>query len=384
MCDGAPMPHPRTPHGATLSRATVVLMVMACVTSLLVSGASAEGDPPGAEPGLPYLRCLPDPEGSPPDVERSCGSDEYNNAGTYLNFPQIGLAGSVKAQQWTRVPLTMTAASVLFYYVQHPSETPGERTGPEFWYEIRAFFVSPKGSKDNYGDSAVIPVRTVAFGSIPVTATLQVSQERDENDLPVPLRLTPHDYRIKLPAPLNFRVIVDPATTRARVTVRVKKLVVDGVDVGLGTTCRTAEPSTLTLSSKELVVDQPLDYTGSGLGKLEDEFDPTIYQYGIQGGTLQGSIDIGRFGECTTRTGDDLSPLLTSALSEDDAPVAARVGATNCQIYDAVGGRPIPPGVNDPDDPRAGCFPSPHPNPKIVTVPQQFDMPDRAPEPARP
>lgn len=370
----------RTALASRLARAVAITASVACMTLAVTIDAPAQADPPGAEPGLPYLRCLPNPPGTPEDVSGSCATDEYANRGSFLNFPQVGLAGSVKAKQWARVPLSMVSASVQFFYVQHYGTEPGALAGPEFWYEIRAFFVSPKGSADNYGDSAEIPVRTVAFGSIPVTATLQVSQERDQDDLPVPLRLSPHDYQQIGVPPMQRRYTVDATTMRTRMTVRIRKLVVDGVDVGLNRQCRTAGLNELELNTKKLVVNEEIGYQGSPLGKLEDEFDPTIYQYGIQGGTLQGSLDIGRFTGCSTRTGDDLSPLLTSALSDEATPVSVRVGATNCQIYDSVGGRPIPPGVNDPDDPRAGCVKSEHPNPKIVTVPKRFDLPSTPPQ----
>ncbi len=359
----------------------VVVLFVSCILTALMSGGPAQADPPGAQPGLPYLRCLPKPPGTPEGTLDSCnGSDDYVNAGSFLNFPQVGLAGSVKAKQWTQVPLTMVSASVLFYYYDHPGRAqPGDKIAQEWWYEIRAFFNSPRGSRDNYGDSAPIPVRTVAFGSIPVQATLQVSQQRDGAGLPVPLRFRPHDYRVDRGLGSGFTSVVEKSTLSAKVRVRVKKLVVDGVDVGLGQDCSTAGLNDLTLSSKQLEVDTLDD--NAPIPELERQFDPTEYQYGIYGGTLRGSIDIGAFAKCSTASGDDISPLLTSALSEADNPVAVRIGATNCQLYDDVGnGGPIPPGVNDPEDPRAGCNPSVAANPRIVTVPKRFDLPDTAPE----
>lgn len=367
------------------SRAGVAAAAAAAALSVAVLGGSTPAAlaEPGAEPGLPYLRCPSPPSDAPPGTADSCNSsDDYVNNGAWLNFPQVGMAGSTKSKQWARIPLSMMAANIIFFYYNRPgSDVPGQKVENEFWYDIRAFFVSPQGSDRNYGDSALIPVRTVAFGSVPVEATLQVSQKRDARGLPVPLRLKPHDYKV-VPPDSNFtsRTVVDSVALNADVIFRVIDLTVDGIDLNLVGTCQTG--AALRLRSKELIVDEPVGYSNEqGLSKLEMEFDPKVYQYGIQGGTLTGTLDIPAFSGCGTASGDDLSPLLTAALSGPGNPVSARVGATNCQIYDEnYNARPIPPGVNNPKDPRAGCFVSWHPNPKIVTVPEPFEFPDQAPE----
>lgn len=380
----------------------VLLALVVAFAGVVGASVSASGDEGhSATPGLPALPCpavIQLPEGG--QATNSCVAnpdpDDYSTNGAFLNFPQVGLAGSVRGKQWTKVPLSMVAASVIFAYTQHGAQAPGQKTDVEYWYDVRSFFVSPAGSKNPYGESALIPVRTVAFGSIPVEITLQVVQETDAQGLPEPLKFRPHDYRIAGAAG-DITTVVEPSTLKAEVGVRVRSLVVDGVDVGLGPRCRTAVLGGLSLSTRELQVNQPLGYEAPGLegtgdsrnGKLEEEvFDPTIYQYGIQGGTLTGRLDIPRFSGCSTSTGDDVSRLLTSAISASDNPVSVRIGATNCQIYDfwgqdgdysKYGGRPIPAGVNRPQDPKSGCQDSTHPNPKIVTVPKQFEIPDYAP-----
>ena len=374
------------------------------MTGLMTLPSSSAAEGAGAYPGLPNITC-PGIGGEFPDgTENSCRNqpnpDDYSNNGTWLNFPQVGLVGSTPAKQWVQVPLSMMATSVIFNILNHtPSPPiPGEKNGSEYWYDIKTFFVSPKGSKDPYGDSALMPVRTVAFGSIPVEVVLQVSQKRDAAGDPLPLTFQPHDYTIYRGTPeVESTKVVEAAELNGDVVVRVKSVKVDGVDVGLGTTCQTATDAKLRLTSPRITSDEEPGYINNGgtFGRFEDiEFDPTIEQYGISGGTLTGQIDIPRFTGCSTRSGDDLSPLLTSAVSADGNPLSVRVGATNCQIYDfwdgagddpnnpdysKYGARPLPAGVNDPDDPRAACFASTHPNPKIVTVPEQFDIPNYAP-----
>lgn len=362
-----------------MTRTSVAITAVTLLTGALVALASSSQPADAADgpvPGLPFIPCPtvgPQyPEGTANSCELQQDPDAYATNGSWLNFPQLGLAGSPKAKQWTRVPLSMMATSIIFTTKAWTDQGVGERVGNEWWYDAQAFFVSPPGSRYPYGDSAPIPVRTVAFGSVPVEATLQVSQARTAESLPEPLRFRPHDYKIARTS--GDTMIVESAALDADVTISVRSLTVDGVDVELGDTCRSRRAASLHLESKELRVDQPER-------DLEFEvFDPEIYQYGINGGALQGSIDIPSFTGCTTASGDDVSALLTAAVSEDDAPLSVRMGATNCQIYDEkFNARPIPAGVTRPDDPRAGCFESSHPNPKVVTVPKPFELPTEAP-----
>ena len=351
----------------------------------LVTGASADDHPGRPEAGIPRLDCPV--EDYYPEQPCAPGDDTIVNFFSWYGTSQVGLTGSKVAKQWTKIPLTMLAANALFYYKTHPGQgevPPGEMINTEFGYLVRAFLVSPKGSKDDYGDSAPIKVRTVAFGSIPVEVTLQVSQERDAAGLPKPLVYRPHDYSIEPPAgrpDLVSQVVIDEARLEANLNVRVTRVVVDGVDVGLGDSCQTGSGARLEASSEELKADEYLEPPPDGSpGWLEYRFDPAKYLYGIYGGTMSGTVDIPPFSGCSTRSGDDVSPLLTSALSEEGNPVSLRIGALGCNVFDENFNLvPIPPGTNRPDDPKAMCNPSTTPNQKIVTVPKPFDIPDYAP-----
>ncbi|WP_286690720.1 hypothetical protein [Aeromicrobium sp. REDSEA-S38_B2] len=336
---------------------------------------------------MPFIPCpsigAEYPEGTLNSCESLPDPDRYATNGSWLNFPQVGRAGSPKTKQWAQVPLSMMSTSVIFTYKNWPDGAAGEKTGTEFWYDTQAFFVSPSGSPAPYGYSAPIHVRTLAFGSVPAEITLQVRQERRADGVPEPLRFRPHDYTLSRGGN-DTTSVVESASLEARVSIGVTRLKVDGVDVQLGPRCSTGSLGAVNLSSRRLAVDSDPTLVNPQRNMEDVVFDPEIYQYGINGGTLQGTIDIPAFVGCTTASGDDVSPLLTAAVSEDGAPLSIRIGATNCQIYDEkFDARPIPTGVTRPDDPRAGCFDSTHPNPKIVTVPKPFPIPDEAPRTAR-
>lgn len=351
------------------------------------SATAVDGDKP--EPGLPYLNCIDEPPITPepakPPFQTPCfDGDRTANFFSWYNFAQVGLTGSVKAQQWTQIPLSLVAANGLFYLRSPNGKKPGEKFGNELQYLARAFFVSPDGSDDDYGTSAPITVRTVAFGSIPAEVTLNVVQKRDSDDLPVPLSATPHNYELRPPADrkdLSKITVVEPTTIDDFVNIRVAKIVVDGVDVGLQAGCETGPTARLSVKSPKLEVGEPKSYEGSSY--FEDVFfDPLIHQFATLGGTLTGSVDIPSFVSCPTRTGDDVAPLLTAALSEKDNPVSIRLGTFTClSLGPNFEQLPIPPGVNDPRDSRSGCSATVHPNDKVVTIPEQFDIPDTPVEP---
>lgn len=366
----------------TLWRAALVGAAGALIAAVIaVPAMSDDAQRPGRYPGLPYIPCGTDIKGEgSSDSNLTCeflGPDATNDY-AWLNFPQVGLAGSVKAKQWSRVPISMMATAIEI--ISEPR--PEENVQNEYWYKVQAFFVSPDGSEGNYGDSALMPVRTVAFGSIPAEVTLQVSQRRDSAGLPRALVFRPHDI-IRRPSNDDNTTVhtVFAATLSEKVDVKVRSLVVDGVPVDLEGACGTGPDSQLTVSSKELTVVTPPDWdTSQGLTKLEGTIDPTEYQFGLFGGTLDGSIDIAAFDGCRTTTGDDLAPLLTAAVSAEDNPLAVRIGAAGgCTYYDDLGrSQPVPPGVTDPSE-ACPLTDLGYPNKKVVVIPKVFDIPDHAP-----
>lgn len=321
-----------------------------CLTSLATHAEE------GPWPGLPYIGYDPDRPGS-----------LYAEYG-WLGAAQVGISGSSRSKQWAKVPLTMLALNSTFY---QPPDEPGVNS--DFIVDSYAFLVSPDASRHNYGDSALIPVHTVAFGAIPVRATLQLSQRRDANDLPVPFHFVAENETIENPDGSNAYSHYLPARLRDQVTVRLVDLEVDGVSIDLARGCSTGPRAELDISS---------DYWRNPPGQDEiDVYDPAKAYAVALGGTLHGTIDIPEFSGCRTATGDDLSPVVTAMLAGPDNPVRVQIGGASCKTLDMETYKPLPPGPGDDTPAEAECPPDPYPerNPKMVIVPDPLPFPKHAP-----
>ena len=346
-------------------RARSVLTLAAILAASGMSLQAAQADD-SYYPGIPVLTL-------PADFPEKPGADVLNR-GSWLNAPYNGRAGSVYSAQWARVSLGTLASNISFSSCDATSQgrtCPPRSTGEVVFgsdYYIQAFLVSPDGSPVPYGLGPVTTVRTVAFGSIPVEVEVQVQQARDSDGLPRPIIGETSDASV-----LNGdvqHVELDPGTLRGDVAVAVKGVRVDGVDVGLRGTCATSL-TPLALESKfQRLEGDPLE-----------TFDPTESVYGFTGGGFAGDIDIPAFSRCGTDTGDDLSPLLTSALSGPGNPVNIQYGSTFCfaDFNDDGTAKPTPPGSDTPEE--AGCaqFQYTPQNPKLFAVPLPWEFPDVAP-----
>ncbi|MGQ2911707.1 MULTISPECIES: hypothetical protein [unclassified Aeromicrobium] len=346
-----------------------VLIVTSCLLLLLcaVVGADAEPQREGQQPGLPFVPCEDMPE-------NPCPSEDFADTYQWINFVQLGMTGSPKARQWARIPLAVMGNVALLGYGQNLSNPPEYYSGTDFFFELRTFFVSPPGSEHNYGLSPLIPVRTVAFGSIPVQIDLQIEQRRDANGLPYPLKASAKDnIRYGLGDPSGpTRIEVFPARLEDSVLVRVRRVQVDGVDIRLGSTCRTSSPARLKIESEYIE-----DVSADGAFQFE-RFDPKDGFYGLAGGTLAGAIDIPSFTGCGTDGQDDLSPLLTSAISGPGNPVEVVVGEMSCIQPSEDGSRLMPPapGATTPESINCQKF---SPNPNVKPVPDELPFPAEAP-----
>lgn len=353
--------------------AAVAGLVLAGLTTL-PSSSVADDQREGRYPGLPYVECI-DYSGN----NCSLGPDTANDYG-WLNTTQNGMAGSRVAKQWIRIPTTVLAVNATFDITLIDPE-PGVITDQLSPAYSRAFFVSPKGSGANYGDTMPIVVRTLAFGSIPVEVTLQVSQRRTARNLPVPLQLNTMDERKDLEAG-GFTEIVRPTKLQDTLNVRIRKVVVDGVDTRLTDNCETGPTAALNAVSGQFERTTPLDWTppegSEGAGSvMQLEYDPAEAMSALLGGTLRGTLDIPAFRHCATSTGDDLSPLLTSAVSGPGNPVVLQVGALSCAEYDDQGRtKPPAPGTTASD---LQCFDFYPFNPKIKAKPDPVPFPDYVP-----
>lgn len=353
---------------------TALLTVALALVASIVGVASAD-ERTGIYPGLPFIEC---PDELPPSDYDPCSTPDFANRYGWINGVSLGRTGSPKAKQWARIPLMTMGNNILI-----GNRVDGEDR--EYTIDIRTFLVSPKGSDRNYGRSPLIPVRTVAFGSIPVEVTLQLQQRLDADGYPVPFYLRSVENVTAEDG--GRRTKVEPAALAADVDVQIRSLKVDGNDVGLDDSCGTGTRSRLSVTSKPLDVLEEPGYVGpSFFGKSFDTFDPAEAFYGLYGGTLEGSIDIASLEGCSTRSGDDVSPVLTAALSGPGNPVTLQVGSFNCVKYtdDFSMALPPRPGATTPEE--IGCaqnyYETPDEsvtNPRVRTVPRPLDFPDEAP-----
>lgn len=258
--------------------------------------------------------------------------------GQWANASQGGLSYARRAKQWFRTPIQMVAAE--WSLLSYPD---ADKMG------IRAegYFISPKGAPENYGYSEPMTVRSVGFGLMPVEATVQISQRR-ENGYPVPVKIVIGGKvdRIPMDGGIQADMTYWAGEVKDAFNVQVLSVKVDGVDLGLNGSCRTVEPAPVHVTSPEYTID----FSNRSAG-YEDEWyrthDPSTYWSPTKGGELRGSITIPPFTGCTTTAGDDLSRLLTLSVSGPDNPVVARTGWQCPFVLDGVYA-PAPPGVSNP------------------------------------
>lgn len=292
---------------------------------------------------------------------------------SWLGLAQVGRAGSIPGKQWARIPINLIATQFFFRTVpQAEVQPPFSSVGN---VNLWNFFVSPKGSEHAYGDSAPITVRTVAFGAIPAEVTIQVVQRRLSNGTPEPIVINSSNGNVDTGVPYGAS-----SPSSSMVLTRVTKVKVDGVSLDLGTTCQTAEPGALKFEGT-------YQQSPSPTVDMQEHYDPAGDEdllLGTAGGQLSGTVDIGRFAGCRTTAGDDISPLLTSAISGPGNPLRVRLGVSNCfrEKADFSGFLPPPPGAETPEE--GNCVgPDANPTnplyPKYVNVPTPMDFPTYAP-----
>lgn len=177
------------------------------------------------------------------------------------------------------------------------------------------------------GDFPPLQVKTVAFGTIPVTATLQLHQHVVDgklrpllNQMWAPNTTAPPRCDPAFAAPVTTLVT-------GQVDISLVNLKVDGVPVDVGSSCRTATPVDLALWGGDGYI--PADggtlaqYDGlhaGSLGKLDSPY--YMEQNGAAIPASKG-LDIPAFTGCRGRSGDDVSRLVTAMASGPDNPVSA-------------------------------------------------------------
>lgn len=256
------------------------------------------------------------------------GLPRHTGAGPWVGVAQGGITETKRAKQWVRVPMQVTTAFT------HTTTVWPETYRREVINTNWVYLMAEPGARYNYGLSAPFQVNAIAFGTIPVTATLRLSQERTPEGLPEPLAVRAVDEAYtgdghKPPDWPSYQKFHDTDISAA-LYVEVEGLRVDGTDLRLRAGCRTASAATLDLHGEGFFDNDP-DVEARGVyatGKF------TV----IMGGLLTGTADVPAFHRCRTRTGEDVSQLLTSTISgEGNAVTLHAGGGFSCGRFPNVG-----------------------------------------------
>ena len=210
--------------------------------------------------------------------------------------------------------------------------------------------ISPQGAPDPYGHLTPLSVRSVAFGSVPVEATLQISQRFSEDGLPLPFALETTNYRFRG----GQTMLYTDSHILEDVTLEVTHLSVDGVELELAAPCTTSTLAQLSVHGEGFWLNQrtpPTEDMVAAYPRPQYE-NPADVDYDRQfqavgGGHLEGTVKVPSFARCLTTEGEDISPLLTATASGDDNPVELRVTVGGCIDPPA---RPPYPGLTSYED----------------------------------
>lgn len=259
-------------------------------------------------------------------------------SGGWGSVAQGGIAETAKARQWVVMPTT-TVGYWSGQVRRENNPAPGVRYRDTFRGE--AFFVSPPGAADPYGHLPPLRVRTVGFGLLPVEAVVQVRQRRaDGRPLPVVATIggSMLDDDPQGPDGSNGTRIFDEVRIEDAFEVRVTKVLVDGVDIGLTGACRTVRPAPVEMTGPAHVVPAGVD----DLRHYYRGLDPATFFHPLYGGQLTGSLDLPAFTGCTTESGDDLSPMITLSVSGPDNRAIFQAGFPCAEIQQGIGIPPAP------------------------------------------
>ncbi|WP_019145140.1 hypothetical protein [Aeromicrobium massiliense] len=280
-------------------------MVAALTALALLPAFSASAAEDPDHPGLPAQSKPGTMSGN-----RTSGIHEVARAKQWINLPALHLVTFVEEQ------VTLKDPTCRDYYPYQETQS----------WKGNVNLVSPEGAAHPYGHAPVFTVRTAALGAVPVVARLSIQQVRDADGLPVPWTLSvpnktfcpglgPHA------GPRQTEQHIPPAEFTGDVQIGVESLAVDGVDIQLTGQCRAERPTALKLASRDYYGRDPDLRPGETV-----PWDPSTTRFftGPNGGLLEGTVDIPAFTGCTTAD-DDLSPVLTGLVSQDDNPVSVRV-----------------------------------------------------------
>lgn len=266
--------------------------------------------------------------GSAAEDPRYPGLPAFSGTGDWVGPRAMGNSYVGQAQQWVRLPPLVIGAfnrqtvkkqdTSCGIYFPYKNTTDFHATG---------FLRSSKGASEPWGIVGPFTTRTLAFGSIPVEASIELRQVRDGENLPVGLEIKQKIAEFcsgqgpfpPNPALGNYNDYWFPATVEGRMAVSVTSLKVDGVDLDLKAGCGTAGPGEVALKGREWYSRNPenlIPGVSPNSTVLGAEPHLTTPYFGLaNGGLLEGTVNIPDFAGCVTAQGEDMSRLLTATVS---------------------------------------------------------------------
>lgn len=298
-------------RGKTLRRALVALGV----TGSLAAAGGAVAEPNPNFPNLPATNGI---------------SGWYSAGASTLGYAN-------PAKQWVRMPNVLLAADVYMLSVTPATRArcvsagftaaqcalpPGAIGSQAIQGWAYPFDVADPVRQSRFDTFPDVVVQTVAFGAIPVRATLSLGLPHDGEGLPQPLRITDFtmaEYAVGTgpfaawrPGPGDNRTtyeVYGDTTVAGRLSVRLSQLSVDGESVAVGSDCQAAAV---------------LHATGKGYDNRDANGDANYVPAGsyhpISGGDLSGTLSVRQFSGCGVG-GDDLDPIVSVLGSGDGFPV---------------------------------------------------------------
>lgn len=251
------------------------------------------------------------------------GVPEVPPSAQWFGLQGNGMSEVARAKQWMILSSQAVAVANHLESADYPPDDPEQRHY-SYTHRPRVFLSSPVDGEKGYGEGIPVTVRTVGFGALPVEARVQVVQTRDENDLPLPFVGEATETRYRVPQQVRPGVLstlrLDSLHLTGSVTVRVLSVAIDGTDLELSGRCESG-PIELDLQGESTWEDDPLtDYrmaappVALGTGSATWNAERGIGTPG-HGGAVSGLVEVPPFRNCTVASGEDLSTLLTGALS---------------------------------------------------------------------
>lgn len=203
--------------------------------------------------------------------------------------------------------------------------------------DLTTFTVTPEGTLAEVGRLPSTRVNMLAFGSIPASVTINLSMTRDGG------AITPWVQQLWQPHPATpgcegglaayyYRSLVE-----GQADMTLSDLVIDGVPVDLGSSCRTQSPVKIALWGEEgyfaLQGGTLGQYDGLASGTRVPLTSP--YYFEQEGRMIPDStgLDIPPFVGCGVG-GDDLSDIVTAMASGPNNPVRVAQGSPTKEPYD--------------------------------------------------